>query len=341
MKAVVKTQKGEGFVELLEVDEPTIGDTDVLVQVNAAGICGSDLMILHDFFPSYNVPVILGHEFAGVAKQVGSKVSRISAGDRVACETHAFVCNNCYYCKTGLYNLCMSRKGFGYGLNGAFTKYVKVREPIVHLLPAAIVLDEAAALEPLAVVTNALTRNSKISLDDSVLIIGPGPIGLLTLQMARLSGARNVTVVGTERSKKRLELALKLGADQILTDKELNDGLSGGSYSDSFDFCVITTGTPTSFEPALRSVRKAGTVVHIGESTKQASFQFSLIEKKNLTVQGSFSHNWPIWEKAISLVENEEVDLSTIISHKIELNDWKRGFDLAENREGVKVLIKP
>ncbi len=136
MKAVVKTQKGEGFVELLEVEEPAIGETDVLVQVNAAGICGSDLMILHDFFPGYIVPVTLGHEFAGIAKQVGSKVSRISPGDRVVCETHAYICNNCYYCKTGLYNLCMSRKGFGYGLNGAFTKYVKVREPIVHVLPA-------------------------------------------------------------------------------------------------------------------------------------------------------------------------------------------------------------
>ncbi len=88
-------------------------------------------------------------------------------------------------------------------------------------------------------------------------------------------------------------------------------------------------------------MRKAGTVVHIGESTKQAAFQFSLIEKKNLTVQGSFSHNWPIWERAISLVENKKVDLASIISHKLELEDWKKGFDLAENREGIKVLIKP
>ena len=340
MKAVVKTQKGDGFVELREVEEPEIGDTDVLVQVNATGICGSDLMILHDFFPGYNVPVTLGHEFDGIAKQVGSKVARISAGDRVVCETHAYVCNICDYCRMGLYNLCMSRKGFGYGLDGAFTKYVKVREPIVHLLPGPIALDDAAALEPLAVVVNALTRNAAISLGDSVLIIGPGPIGLLALQVARLSGAKSTTVVGTEHSKKRLELALKLGADKILTDKDLNDRLSN-SYSDSFDVVIITTGTPSSFEPALRAVRKAGTVIHIGESTKQATFQFSLIEKKNLTIQGSFSHNWTIWEKAISLVEKKKVDLGSIITHKVVLEDWSTGFNLAESREGVKVLIKP
>jgi L-iditol 2-dehydrogenase len=343
LKAVLKTQRGEGFVELRDVDDPTIGESDILVQVNAAGICGSDLMILHDFFPGYVVPVILGHEFAGIAKQVGSKVSRISPSDRVVCETHAYVCNSCTYCKSGLYNLCSSRKGFGYGLDGAFAKYVKVREPIVHALPDSISLDDASALEPLAVTTNALTRNSKISIGDNVLIVGPGPIGLLSLQVAKLSSAKSVTVVGTEHSKGRLNLALKLGADHILTDKELNDALSSpnGSYSDFFDVGIITTGAPTAFEPTLRAVRKAGTVIHIGESTKQASFQFSLIEKKNLTVQGSFSHNWPVWEKAISLVQNKKVDLASVITHKVALEDWKTGFDLAESREGVKVLIKP
>ncbi len=343
MKAVVKKQRGDGFVELLDVAEPIISDNDVLLEVNAAGICGSDLMILHDFFPGYNVPVILGHEFAGVAKEVGGKVTRISPGDRIVSETHAYICGNCTYCKSGLYNLCYSRKGFGYGLDGAFTKYVKVREPIIHKLPDTIGLDEAAVLEPLAVAVNALTRNGRIAVGDSVLIIGPGPIGLLALQIAKLSGAKSVTVVGTERSRKRLDIALKLGADSILIDQELNDGLSRstGGNSDSFEVAIVTTGAPTSFEPALRAVRKAGTVIHIGESTKQASFQFSLIEKKNLTVQGSFSHNWPIWEKAISLVENKKVDLSSMITHKVKLDDWRKGFDLAENREGLKVLIKP
>lgn len=343
MKAVVKTREGDGFVELLDVNEPNIGESDVLVEVNAAGVCGSDLMILHDFFPGYNVPVILGHEFAGTAKRAGSKVTKISAGQRVVCETHAYVCNTCTFCKTGLYNLCMSRKGFGYGLDGAFTKYVKVREPIVHALPDSINLDDAASLEPLSVILNALTHNSRVSVGDSVLIIGPGPLGLLALQVAKLSGAESVTIVGTDHSRKRLELASKLGADKIVTDAELNEALSRqeAGYSDSFDVGIITTGAPTAFEPTLRAVRKAGTVIHIGESTKQASFQFSLIEKKNLTVQGSFSHNWPIWERAISLVENRKVDLSSLITHKVALENWKHGFDLAESREGVKVLIKP
>jgi L-iditol 2-dehydrogenase len=343
LKAVVKIKKGVGFVELLEVNEPDIGDNEVLVEVNAAGICGSDLNILNDIFPGYTAPVILGHEFAGIVKEVGSKVTRISPGDRIVSETHAYVCGNCVYCKSGLYNLCYSRKGFGYGLDGAFAKYVKAREPIIHKLPDSIDLDEAAAMEPLAVVVNALTRNAKISIGDSVLISGPGPIGLLALQVAKLSGSKAVVVVGTEKSRKRLDIALKLGADLVLTDQELDDRLSmqNNGLADSFDVAIIATGTPTSFEPALKAVRKDGTVIHIGESIKQASFQFSLIEKKNLTVRGSFSHNWPIWEKTISLVENKKIVLSTVITHKVRLDDWRTGFDLAENREGLKVLIKP
>ncbi|MDA4129403.1 MAG: alcohol dehydrogenase catalytic domain-containing protein [Thaumarchaeota archaeon] len=343
MKAVVKQRKGEGFVELSEVPEPAIGDSDVLVAVNATGICGSDLMILHDFFPGYNTPVILGHEFSGVVKEKGRDAGKFSVGDRVVCETHAYICNNCRYCKSGLYNLCMSRKGFGYGLDGAFTKYVKVREPIVHHIPDSIRLDDAAAMEPLSVVVNALTRNSKISQGDNVLVIGPGPIGLLAVRVAKLSGAKKVTVVGTERSRRRLALASTLGADDEVLDADLRDDFSKspGIYSDQFDLAVIATGNPDAFEMALRAVRKGGTVIHIGESTKQASFQFSLIEKKNLTVQGSFSHNWPVWEEAISLVNSGMVDLSQLITHKFDLEEWKRGFDCAESREGVKVLIKP
>ncbi len=343
MKAVVKQRRGEGFVELLEVPEPVIGDSDVLLAVNATGICGSDLMILHDFFPGYVAPVILGHEFSGVVKETGKNTSKFSVGDRVVSETHAYVCGSCRFCNSGVYNLCMSRKGFGYGLDGALAKYVKVREPIVHRLPDSIGLDEAAVMEPLSVVVNALTRNSRISDGESVLVFGPGPIGLLAVRVSKLLGARNVTIVGTEHSRKRLSLASTLGADDVLLDKDLRDDLlsSGSKFADRFDVAIIATENPDAFEPALRALRKAGKVIHIGESIKQASFQFSLIEKKNLTVQGSFSHNWPVWEEAIDLVKNGKVDLSKLVTHKLGLEDWKKGFDFAESREGVKVLIKP
>jgi L-iditol 2-dehydrogenase len=339
---VVKERKGDGYVELREVPEPSPSETEVLVRVGAAGICGSDLNILHDVFPGYNVPVILGHEFAGTVERVGVNVPSIAPGDRVVCETHAYVCNLCTFCKTGLYNLCSERKGFGYGLDGAFTKYVKVREPIVHKLPENISLDEAAVLEPVSVVVNGLLRNSKLQAGESVVIFGPGPIGLLSAQIAKLSGAA-VTVVGTRHSAGRLNFASsELKVDSVIEETEFNEGLdSGDAYRDKFDAAVIATGSPKAFEPALRSVRKSGLVVQLGESTHTVSFQMSLIERKNLRLQGSFSHNWPVWEKAISLVRDGKIKVSPLITHKVKLEDWRKGFDLAESREAIKVLIKP
>ncbi len=305
--------------------------------MGAAGICGSDLMILHDLFPSYNVPVILGHEFAGLVEDVWDKASGFSRGDRVVCETHAFVCEQCDYCRSGKYNLCPERKGFGYGVDGAFTRLVSAREPIIHKLPDNLSIDEAAVLEPASVATNALIFNSRINPGDSVLIFGPGPIGLLCLQLAKLAGAQ-VTMVGTARSRPRLDLASKeFSADNALLDTELEQA----EMWNKFDVAIIAAGSPGSFEPALKAVRKLGRVVHIGESTAQATFQLSLIERKNLTVQGSFSHNWPVWEKAISLACQGKIRLSPLITHKVILSDWKSGFDFAESGKAAKVIINP
>lgn len=335
MKAVVKQKKGDGFVDLLDVEEPIAASGEYLVRVDSAGICGSDLNILHDRFPNYNVPVIMGHEFAGMIET--GPAEGLQKGERVACETHAYVCNECEYCKSGLYNLCLKRKGFGYGVDGAFTKYVRVRKALVHALPDEISTEEGAVLEPLAGVVNALTKNSRVLPGDSVVVLGPGPIGLLCLQVAKLLGG-SVTVVGTEHSATRLRLAEKLGA-QTMTDRTLSEELekSDGRY----DVSVIATGKAAVFETALKATRPNGRVVQIGESTERASFQFSLIEKKNITVNGSFSHNWPIWERSIELVKRGKVELSSLITHRVSLENWREGFDSVEGRQGIKALIKP
>ena len=339
MQAVVKEKRGDGFVNLVEVPQPEAQEGEVLVKVGYAGICGSDINILHDRFPSYVVPVVMGHEFAGTVEKLGNGVEGFNPGERIVCETHACVCNTCAYCRTGLYNLCSQRKGFGYGVDGAFTRFVRVRKGIVHKLPEEIPLREAAVLEPLSVVVNALTRNSRIGEGESVMVLGPGPIGLLSLQVASLLGGR-VTVVGTERSKGRLQVAKKLGADSVMTDAQLEEGLGRGSLGD-FDVVVIATGQASSFETALKAVRRNGRIIHLGESTDRASFQFSMIERKNVNIQGSFSHNWPVWETAIALVKDGKVDVGSLISHELPLAEWREAFGLVESRTGVKVLLKP
>jgi L-iditol 2-dehydrogenase len=340
LKAVVKQQIGDGFVELVDVPEPQVEPGTVILATGAAGICGSDLQILHGRFHGYVVPCVLGHEFSGTIEAVGPGVSNLSPGDRVVSETHAYVCGECFYCRSGVYNLCPKRKAFGYGTNGAFTKLVRVRKEIIHKLPEEIPIRDAALLEPTSVALNALTRNSRISPGESVLIIGPGPIGLLCLQVARLSGGR-VTMVGTERSRQRLALATKLGAEKTITDAELSDGIAGGSLKGTFDVVVIAAGNAAVFETALLAVRVAGKVIHVGETAENASFQLSLIERKNVTVQGSFSHNWPVWENAIALVKSGAIDVHSLISHEYEISRWQEAFAMVESRAGMKVLMRP
>jgi L-iditol 2-dehydrogenase len=340
LKAVVKQQVGDGFVELVDVPEPEVTPGSVILAMGAAGICGTDVKILHGRFQGYIVPVVMGHEFAGTVVTVGSGVSNVVPGDRVVSETHAYVCNECVYCRSGRYNLCQKRKAFGYGTDGAFTKLVRVRKEIIHKLPEGVPMQDAALMEPLSVCLNALTRNSRISPGESVLVIGPGPIGLLCLQVAKLSGGR-VTVVGTERNRQRLALAAKLGAESILTDVALQTGISDGALKSAFDVVVIAAGNAATFETALLAARPAGRVIVVGEAVENASFPMNLIEKKNLTVQGSFSHYWPVWEDAISLVRDGSVDVHSLITHEYEISRWRQAFDMVESREGVKVLLTP
>ena len=339
MRALVKQKRGEGFVDLVETKEPKPEDGEFLIRVGYAGICGSDLNILHDRFPNYVVPVTLGHEFAGTVEESGPNSTGFSKGERVACETHAYVCNECLYCRTGLYNLCYQRKAFGYGVDGAFAKHVRVRSTILHKLPDEISMEEAALLEPLSVALNALTRNSKIETGDSVVVLGPGPIGLMCALVARHSGAE-VTVVGTETSAQRVALVGKMGI-ATMTGQELHEQIGKWEGGGGFDVAVIAAGRAPVFETALLAARRNGRVVHLGESTEKATFQLSLIERKNLTINGSFSHNWPVWEQAISLIRDGLIDVKPLITHKFALDEWKSAFDVVEGRAGMKVLLRP
>ena len=184
-------------VELRDVAVPEIGDDDVLLRVGAVSVCGSDV---HQAYNTHswpvNVPVVLGHEFAGTVAQAGRAVKRFREGDRVVSETAAEVCGDCLLCRTGRYNLCPSRKGFGYGIDGAMASYVKVPARCLHRIPDSLPFELACLAEPHAVAYNAMCVNSTIRPGDLVVVLGPGPIGLLCARMAALAGADPLIVVG-------------------------------------------------------------------------------------------------------------------------------------------------
>ncbi|MCL4148129.1 UNVERIFIED_CONTAM: hypothetical protein GTU68_006126, partial [Idotea baltica] len=220
--AVVNYSPDKYSVELREIQRPEIGDNDVLLEVAAVGVCGSDLhQWTSDHSWPVNYPVVLGHEFSGRIAALGKNVSGWKEGDRVVSETAAVIDPDSPMTRQGLYNLDPTRLGFGYGVNGAMTKYVKVPSRILHRVPDALSLSKAALTEPCCVAYSATVVNASIKPGDYILVIGPGPIGLLCAAMARLQGAI-VGVLGLEKDHYRLGIAKTYGCD-ILVGNDVKD----------------------------------------------------------------------------------------------------------------------
>src|SRR5688572_12333580 len=216
--AVVTYAAQKHAVELRDVPLPDIGAEDVLLEVAAVGVCGSDLHMwtCQHSWP-VNYPCVLGHEFAGVVRRVGERVAGWSEGDRAVSETAAIIDPDNPMSRRGLYNLDPTRKGFGAAVHGAMTKRVRVPARILHRVPDSLPLEIAALTEPCCVAYNAVVNNAHVRPGDRVIVYGPGPIGLLSAAVARLCGAE-VAVVGLERDRVRLEIARGYGATPLVGD---------------------------------------------------------------------------------------------------------------------------
>jgi L-iditol 2-dehydrogenase len=342
MKALVKEQKGPGFVGLSDAAIPTTGAGQVKIAVEAAGICGTDVHIMHDTFP-YIPPVIMGHEFSGRITEVGSGVEGLAPGDRVMAETTAVLCGECAFCYAGQTNLCPARRAYGIHLNGGFAESVVVRKEAIHRLPANVDFNMGAMTEPLAVVVRALTERTHISTGQLVLVMGPGTIGLLAALLAKAHGA-TVIVAGTSKDKVRLELAQKLGIDRVVavesedlwqTVESLAKGRGGA------DITVEAAGAVRSVEAAYKCTRKGGTIVQLGLFEGPISIDYSQIPFREFNIIGSFAHTWSSFESALNLMDKNVVDVRPLISAVLPLDDWENGFRRAESGDGVKILFAP
>lgn len=344
MKAVVKYDNVAGATEVREVPVPEIGPDDVLVETAYIGICGSDPHMHHNKV-SYkvNVPLILGHEFAGVIAEVGCNVKGWKVGDRVTSETHADFCGKCVMCRTNNYHVCRERKGYGFQIDGAFAKYVRVPSRILHKVPDNVSLKEASLTEPLCVAYNSLVKHSPLKPGDLVVIIGPGPIGLLCTKMASIIGAADIVVVGTDGDDARMEIAKKLGATMTINSSRQDPVPLIMAMRDGYgaDLVVDAAGFSPTLKLALDVVRPCGQINKIGWGPGPVGFSLDQLIVKAVALQGTFSHNWDVWEKCLVLMGERTVDLNEIITHELPLNEWHKGFELMESKEGLKIVLTP
>jgi alcohol dehydrogenase/L-iditol 2-dehydrogenase len=288
-------------------------------------------------------PFILGHEFAGTVVKAGSEVKGYSPGERVTSETHAEYCGKCALCRQNNYPLCRERKGFGFHVDGAFTKYVKVPERILHRVPENVSLKAASVTEPFCVAYKALISNSIIKAGDVVVIIGPGPIGILAVRLAQLTGAGDIVVIGTEGDEKRLQLAKDFGATTVINSSVEDPLRKILSLGDGYgaDFIFDLAGSSSTLKLSMDAVRPAGQITKIGWGREPVNFSLDPLIAKSVTFKGHFSHTWDVWEKCLTLMGKKMIDLEKIITHEIGIDQWQKAFDLLETREAVKVVLKP
>lgn len=337
--AVVNYAEDPHSVELRELEKPKIGPDDVLLKVAAVGVCGSDL---HQWTSQHswpvNYPVVLGHEFGGTIVELGANVSAWKEGDRVVSETAAVVDPDNPMTRRGLYNLDTSRKGFGYGVNGAMTPYVRVPSRCLHAIPGELAFEKAALTEPCCVAYNATIKNTRIEPGDRVLVLGPGTIGILCAALARQAGAE-VAIAGLPQDAGRLEIAAKAYGCHALTEDAATwarerDGLGA-------DVVIDAAGVSATLKLAIDAVRPAGWITKVGWGPQPLEFSIDPIVQKNVTLQGSFSHHWSIWERVLAMLASGQLDVAPIIGGQWSLTDWETAFTKMHHGEIVKAVLTP
>lgn len=344
MRAVV-LNKPNDFIST-EIEKPKIGDNDILLKMQRAAICGTDMRILNGTkTKGVRYPSVIGHEFSGIIEEVGRNVEGYKVGDRVAVANVA-PCHTCDSCITGHENACMNRKAIGYEFNGGFEEYVLIPEIFIKngniiKLPKNISFEEGALIEPLSCCIRGI-KNAKTKFNDVVLIIGAGPIGLMHLQLAKIVGAKKVIV--SEPIEYRREKALKLGADIIIdpTSEDLEKIIKDETKGLGVDVIIMAIGVPGIIDSTLDLCKKNGTLnLFAGFANGEAKIDVNKIHYNEITVNGSTAYKHEDYLEAADLVISGKINLKEIVTHQFTIEEFDKAYQICKNGEGLKVIIKP
>ena len=338
----MKVARGEGNVEARDVAEPVPGPGQVLVEIGAAGLCGTDLHIFHDEFP-VRPPVVLGHEVAGRVAALGDGVEGPPIGTPVTSETYFETCGTCRYCRDAHPNLCPGRRSIGSAVDGGFARYLVVPARNVHVLPPNVTIEAGALTEPLACVAHGVSTPATVRAGDVAVVAGPGAIGLLTLQVVKASGA-TVVVLGTGADRERLALARELGADHVLDvesedpEAPVRDLTPGGHGADVVYEC---SGAGPAAASLLRVVRRGGRYVQIGLFGRSVAWDLDQVCYKELVVTGSNASTPDAWLRALALLGSGAVRTTPLVRDRYPIEAWREAFEAFEAKRGVKHVFVP
>lgn len=341
MKALVKFTEGPDGLEIRDIPKPIPKKNELLIRVIAAGICGTDIHLMHDEYPC-RPPVTLGHEYTGIVEDMGEDVSDFKIGEQIISMTAARTCGHCEYCRKGLLMLCSERLSIGSGTDGAMAEYLTIPAELAFHLPENVSGSDVMALaEPLCCSIRAVIEQSKIKAGDVALVSGPGTMGLLTMILAKMCGAF-VILSGTAIDKERLKMGQKLGADIIVDNPQDLEEAVHKYTNNGVDAAYECSGAAPSLDACIRSLKKTGNLAQVGLYGKKIPVDMDQILYKELTLSVSYATERTSWEILLQLAAQGKLDPAfSLISARIPLENWKEAFNMVINKEGYKVFLIP
>ena len=341
MKALSKA-KPEAGIWMEEVEVPRPGHNDILIRVKKTAICGTDIHIYNwDEWSQKTVPVpmVIGHEFAGVIVEVGSEVEGYKVGDRVSAEGH-ITCGYCRNCKAGKRHLCRNTEGIGVNRTGCFAEYIAVPAVNAFRIPEGISDETASILDPLGNATH--TALSFDLVGEDVLITGAGPIGIMAVAIARHAGARHVVI--SDVNDYRLDLARKMGATRAVNVSRENgsifDAMDELAMNEGFDVGLEMSGNPHAFRDMLEALNFGGHIALLGIQPPETAVDWSQIIFKGLKLKGIYGREmFETWYKMSSMLQSG-LDISPVITHRFGIDDFQKGFDVMRSGDSGKVILE-
>lgn len=339
MRAVVKEGPGPGF-EIKEVPVPVCRENDLLIRVRSVGICGSDIPILKGT-REIPYPMIPGHEFAGDVVEVGSGVRGFQKGDRVA-SCLVIGCGNCKYCIEGRENLCDNLIETGIHVDGAFAEYVRVPARTCAKLRDTSSYDMGASVDPIASAYRTIKAFNP-SPKDTVVVMGPGTIGLYAVQLLSLYGVGCIISVGTKGDEARLELARELGAHHTINGShtditEAVRRITGGRMADFVHDCA---GAAPLVEVSMNCLKKNGFYAITGLFHQPVATDLGRVVRSEIGIMGTICYTREEFKECLSLTEDGRIRIQPMITHHFSLGQMREAFDVACARKAIKIMIHP
>jgi len=345
MRAVAKVRPESGAMQVIEVDDPRPAPGQVLIHPLGSGVCGTDVSFYHWYRPvvdSYGptLPLIMGHEIAGTVTALGEGVADLEPGRLVAVNPHTN-CGKCFYCVSGRYVLCENRRIMGCHINGGWAEQVVAPRENVHPLPEGIDPMAAALMEPLTVAVHSVVDRVPVTVGDTVLVMGTGPMGLLHLLAARAVGARTVLVAGLEADRERLRLAEELGGLPLYAEREPVPRAVRRMNPRGADVAFDTTGDAEALHASLASLRKGGRLGMVGFSHGKTPFDTLPMVLDELDLIGCRAYNRDTWPRSVGVMEVVAPQVRRLVTHVLPFTEIDEAIRLIERRECVKVVLQP